>query len=99
MSARAEAQPQTSTPPMISSSASGPRLTEAQVIRLADAEARAQGYNLDEYRRPQPQYTAETWSVSYDSKSVDANGMGGVGKHFSVSVEDKTKKASIVAGK
>jgi hypothetical protein len=99
MSARAEAQPQTSTPPTVSSSRSGPRLTEAQVIGLADAEARTQGYNLDEYRRPHPQYAAETWSVSYDSKSVDANGMGGVGKHFSVSVEDKTKKASIVAGK
>jgi hypothetical protein len=99
MSARGEARPKASVPPTVSSSPSGPHLTEAQVIGLADAEARARGYNLDEYRRPQPQYTDETWSVSYDSKSVDANGMGGVGKHFSVTVEDKTKKTSITAGK
>jgi len=49
-------------------------------------------------RRSQAQYAAEeeTWSVSYDPKSVDANGMGGNGKHISVSVEDKTKKAAVV---
>jgi len=99
MSARGAAQPQTSKPPTVSSQPAGPRLTQAEVIGLADAGARAQGYNLDEYRRTLPQYTGETWSVSYDSKSVDANGMGGVGKRFVVSVEDKTKKTSVVAGK
>ncbi len=95
MSGRAEVRPQASTTPTVSSQTAGPRLAQAEVIGLADAEARAQGYNLDEYRRPQPQYTEGTWSVSYDSKSVDANGMGGVGKHFSVSVDDKTKKTSV----
>ena len=99
MSARGAAQPQASKPPTVSSQPAGPRLTQAEVIGLADAGARAQGHNLDEYRRTLPQYTGETWSVSYDSKSVDANGMGGVGKHFVVSVEDKTKKTSVVAGK
>jgi hypothetical protein len=99
MSARHEAKPKPSVPPTASSSPSGPRLTEAEVIGLANAEASARGFNLDEYRRPQPQYTDETWSVSYDPKSVDANGMGGVGKHFSVTVEDKTKKTSIATGR
>jgi hypothetical protein len=99
MSARGAAQPQTSKPPTASSQPTGPRLTQAEVIGLADAGARAQSYNLDEYRRTLPQYKGETWSVSYDSKSVDANGMGGAGKHFSVTVEDKTKKTSVVAGK
>jgi hypothetical protein len=75
------------------------RLAEAEVIALADAEARMQGYELGEYQRPQAHYTAadDTWSVFYDQKFVD--GMGEVGKHFSVSVEDKTKKTSIIAGR
>ena len=95
MSGRAEARPQASTTPTVSSQTAGPRLAQAEVIELAEAAARAQGYNLDEYRRTLPQYTGDTWSVSYDSKSVDANGMGGVGKHFSVSVDDKTKKTAV----
>jgi hypothetical protein len=101
MSNRTEARPQPSILPAVSSSPAGPRLIQAEVIGLADAAASAQGYNLDEYRRTLPQYTEETWSVSYDSKSVDvdANGMGGIGKHFVVSVEDKTKKASVAPGK
>jgi hypothetical protein len=51
---------------------------------------------LGEYQRSQPHYTAAdgTWSVSYDQKFV-----GETGKHFSVSVEDKTKKASGVTGR
>jgi hypothetical protein len=51
---------------------------------------------LGEYQRPQAHYTATegTWSVSYAQKYVD--GMGEVGTPFSVTVEDKTKKISIV---
>jgi len=75
-------------------------LTQAEVIDLADAEARTQGYDLGEYQRPQARYTAagDTWSIVYDQKR-NANGMGEVGKHFSVSVEDNTKKISIAAEK
>ena len=74
----------------------GPRLSAVQVIELADTEAHRQGYNLGEYQRPQADYTAadETWSVSYNQTDAD-----GVGKQFSVSVEDKTKKTSVVAGR
>jgi hypothetical protein len=78
-----------------------PRLTAAQVIELADAEARGQGYELGEYQHPQARYIpAEgTWSVFYDQKSVDSNAMGEVADPFTVSVEDKTKKTSVVPQK
>jgi hypothetical protein len=100
MSATAAASPQASGPPTASSSpAAIPRLNAAEVVELADAEANRQGYNLGEYQRPQAHYAAadDSWSVSYDQK--DASGAGQPGKHFSVTVEDKTKKTSIAAAK
>lgn len=93
MSRAANATPQPSIPPITSSPPPArPHLTQAEAIALADAEARAQDYDLGEYQRPQADYTAAdgTWSVSYDQKNAD-----GSGKHFSVSVEDKTKKAAV----
>ena len=74
------------------------RLTAAQVIELADVEARGQGYELGDYQHPQARYTPvdDMWSVFYDQKSVDSNAMGEIADPFTVSVEDKTKKASIV---
>ena len=91
-----DASPQASTPPTASSSPADSRLTPAEVIDLANAEARAQGYDLSQYQNPQARYTTanETWSVSYPQKS--ANEMS---KPLSVSVEDKTKKITIPAGK
>jgi hypothetical protein len=91
------ALPQASAPPAASSSPARSRLTSAEVIELANAEARTQGYNLEQFQNPQTRYTAadEIWSVFYEQKSVD--GVVDAGKHFSVSVEDKTKKASIAA--
>jgi hypothetical protein len=90
MTAAASASPQAPMPPTASSSPAHPRLTTAEVIQLADLEARRQGYALGEYQRPQVHYTTadDEWSISYDQKSAD----GILGKHFSVSVEDKTKK-------
>lgn len=75
-----------------------PRLSKADVIRLADAEAGTQGYNIADYQRRPVAYTSanDTWSVSYKQKAVDAN--AGVGKHFSVTVEDKTDKVTITPG-
>ena len=65
-------------------------LNGAEVIELADAEARARGYKLDEYQQPQVQYATETgtWSVLYQPKTATA-------KAFSVTVDAKTKKAEI----
>ncbi|MFN2541241.1 MAG: hypothetical protein ABR514_03610 [Chthoniobacterales bacterium] len=61
----------------------------AEVIELADAEARAGGYNLDQYQRPQVQYSTdgETWSVSYVPKT-------GTTKGFNVTI-DRQKKAEV----
>ena len=77
------------------SASTRPRLSKADVIRLADAEAGTQGYNVADYPRRQVAYTTanDTWSVSYNQKPVD--GAAGIGKHFSVTVEDKTDKVSI----
>lgn len=93
----AGASPQASIPQKASSPPARPRLTATEVIELADAEARTQGYDLGTYQRPQAQYatTDNTWSVSYDQ----SNDAGEAGKPFSVKVEDKTKKTSIVAGR
>ena len=72
-----------------------PGLSQAEAIALADSEARGQGYNLDNYQRPRAEYAAanDSWSVVYDQKSGD--GSSEAGKHLSVNVGDKTKKASI----
>lgn len=73
----------------------GSRLTNTEVVALADIEARSHGFDLHTYQRLQPEYREadKVWSVSYDQMS--ANGMSG--RHFSVSVDDKTKKTSIDA--
>jgi hypothetical protein len=84
--------PSTGSPPPAAASAG---FDAVQAIALADAEARQRGYDLGEYERPQVRYMTEdeTWSVSYDQKGV--NGTGETGKHFSVTVDDKTKKAEL----
>ena len=90
-----ETAPQHST----GSASTRPRLSKADVIRLADAEAGTQGYNIADYQRRPVAYTSEndTWSVSYNQKPVD--GTAEIGKHFSVTVEDKTDKVSITPGR
>ena len=71
-----------------------PELAAAEVIELAESEARTQGYNLREYQAPKARYIAEedAWTVSYNQKGADG---AGESKHFSVSVGDKTKRTSI----
>jgi hypothetical protein len=93
--------PATPSPPPVTSTSPSPppagsRLNAAEVIELANAQARKEGCNPREYLRPQADYNAadETWSVSYDQKYAN-----GFGNHFSVSVEDKTKKTSFTAGR
>jgi len=75
------------------------RLTKEEVVDLADAEASSVGYDLAEYQRPEPQYDPadQVWSLLYDQKPVD--GTAEIGKHFSVAVDDKTKRTVLVAGK
>jgi hypothetical protein len=91
--------PQSSAPATSQSKSAGPNLSTAEVIGLADAEARVQGYDVGRYQRPKVDYTAadDTWSVVYDQKPTE--GKTEVNKDFSVTVEDKTRKTSIVGGK
>lgn len=86
------ATPQASAPRPAASVHVVASLTGPEVVALADAEASRQGYNVRDFQRSGVDYTAadETWAVSYDQ--TDA---AGAGKHFSVRVEDKTKKAEI----
>lgn len=103
-SATASATPQPSLPPkpVVAAPSSTPsKLDAAKVIELADAEARAHGYSLGDFQHPQAQYnpTADNWTVIYDRKSVDGNGMAVVGQPFSITVEDKTKKATFAPEK
>jgi len=70
-------------------------LSENEAIRLADTEARSRGYDLSEYQRPKTDYSAvkDKWSLFYSLK--DPKMVGGELQPFSVTVEDKTKKAEV----
>jgi hypothetical protein len=71
------------------------QLTQQDVIDLADAEARVQGYELSEFERPKADYSATTgkWRLFYQQKSVD--GAPPAGKHFIATVEDQTRKTTV----
>ena len=71
------------------------QLSEDEAIGLADIEARARGYDLSEYQRPKPDYSAvkDKWSLFYNLK--DPKMAGGDLQPFSVTVEDKSKKVEI----
>jgi len=70
-------------------------LTEDEAIGVADAEARAKGYDLAQYQRPKADFSAvkDKWSLFYTLK--DPKGAGGDLQPFSVTVEDKTRKVEI----
>jgi hypothetical protein len=78
-----------------------PRLTAAEVVRLADAEARRHGYDVRKFERPEVHYNFvtrdDTWWLKYEGKSV--NGMTWIGNDFSVTIEDKTKKLWLIPGR
>lgn len=68
-------------------------LTTEEVIMLANAELRKQGYNRMDYIRQEPQFEADkgSWLVSYDPMTFD--GIETAGQHFSVIIEDRRKGA------
>ncbi len=72
------------------------RLTKEQVIEIANAVARGNGYNRLDYDRAEPQYNAvhKVWSVSYDQS--EAEEVEGAVKHFNVIVDDNTKGTVLV---
>ena len=72
-----------------------PHLTRAEVIRLADTEARRHGDNYDprRFKRADPHYAARfnAWWVRYDPKS-----RGSAHAAFTINVDDKTKQAGLI---
>jgi hypothetical protein len=90
-----DGSPAATNPEAASSPAASARLTEEEVVDLADAAARSRGYDPAQYWRPDPRYNPadKIWSLEYDQKAHYAS--GALGKHFTVTVDNKTKKASI----
>lgn len=74
------------------------RLSRAEVIRAADEEAIRRGLNVGDYQNRKVNYnsSAATWTVSYDQSAGTGESNGR--KHFAVTVEDKTSKASVTPG-
>ena len=74
-----------------------PRLHESQVVTLADAYAKQEGYRLRHYTRSKPHYEADIgeWSVMYEPKGSTRT----IGDDFSVYIHDRTKKPSIIPGR
>jgi len=72
-------------------------LTEAEVLRIAAAAARSEGYDVDKYDMTGCNYESErkgrTWTVFYVLKPPTPPG-----GHFLVSVDDQTRKATVARG-
>jgi hypothetical protein len=73
-----------------------PRLTNPEVVDLADGATRSHGLSPAAFERGEPSFNAqdETWSVAYGSRGGDENARG-----FSVTVDDKTKGTVFVPAK
>jgi hypothetical protein len=83
----------------VASVVAGPRLTPSEVLRIADAEARRHGYDVRKFKRPKPRYNYvqrdNTWWLKYEPPGL----MRSFGDDFSVTVEDRTKKAWLIPGR
>lgn len=79
--------------------AASPQLGKEEVIALADQEAQKRGYQVGDYNRPDPLFDSldGAWSLSYQPKT--ANGSNSPNKHFTVAIDDKSKKTAIVPGR
>jgi hypothetical protein len=73
------------------------QLKTSDVIALADAQARKQGYDVGHYRRSNPQFDQidNSWSVIYESNPDDKRTKSA---RFVVAVDDKTKRTALVQG-
>jgi hypothetical protein len=72
------------------------KLTEDQVIKLANAAAKRSGYKLEDHEAPKARYEAEgrggSWYVFYQAKARRPGG------HFYVTVDDRTKSTEVWPG-
>ena len=73
-----------------------PTLKVPEVIKLANAAAEKKGYELTKYEAPEAHYEYvhkdDSWWVFYQGK------LRAPGNHFSVSIQDKTKKTEVTPG-
>lgn len=69
-------------------------LTKEEAVDLANTVARTHGYDPSNYGEPKVEHndSDESWSLSYDARDSDA---GAEGKHLSITVDGKTKRATI----
>jgi hypothetical protein len=76
--------------------AHAPLLAEDQVVRIANDAARQAGYDLSKWQTPQAHFEFASkncgWSVFYEASD---NTMPG---HFTVYVNDRTKRVDIAGG-
>lgn len=85
------------TKPNASPSSSGSvQLSKQEVIDLADAEMRKRGHKVEEYQRPEPLFDPvdRTWSLFYERNP--GSGEKQTNKHFTVAIDDKTRRIAIV---
>jgi hypothetical protein len=79
-----------------SARAGQPTLKEPEVIKLSNAAAEKKGYKLANYEAPKAHYEYvrkdDSWWVFYQGK------LRAPGNHFSVSIQDKTKKTEVTPG-
>ena len=70
-------------------------LTEREAVSLAEAEARAHGYHLEDYQPPKADHSSvkAKWTLFYSSKGSSTG--SGQAEPFTVTVEDKTRKVEI----
>lgn len=77
--------------------ASSPNLDEAEALRIAEAAATSEGYDLDKYNMTGCHYEFVrkdgTWTVFYELKPPTPPG-----GHFLVSINDQTKEATVQPG-
>ena len=77
--------------------AEAPKLSEAEVIRLASEAAKKNGYDLTKYEPPKASYSdstrkSDSWWVYYQLK------VRAPGGHFFVNLHDKTKETEVFPG-
>ena len=72
-------------------------LARAEVLQIAEATARSEGYDVSKYNMTACHYEFtrkdHTWTVFYELKPPAPPG-----GHFMVSIDDQTKKASLAHG-
>jgi hypothetical protein len=72
------------------------KMSQEDVVRLANRAAADAGYKLTDYKAPEARYEFtkkdKTWSVFFDGKAPMP------GNHFLVCVDDKTGKTQVMPG-